>query len=342
MGILDWFRNRPPILEKETAPSDETTRRAIDKAVTLVNPRLRLLPDYQERLSPAINTTIDYLRASLTDLPQTLRLSPAEWASEPLWRVFFASTDDISRTLAYSKGLKTLFDKYPEINEACFILGMNIRDQRIDGMTLHGDMVQRNVPQRVLGFSRHVARICGKSEAEVRRLLGIQSFEYLVSQAIARLGDERSGRQGLEDSRALIRARLRLLQQQGPGLGSMLENAPEKQDEQQRLEAELLDNERQLEALGSSQELMDEEIDVLVDVLSHPEAWLGFSQEQLRLDTMNVVLEEDNGAVAFDVKFSRAHLLGEPNRERAFVLASIRRDEMPVPQLRLDEVARYL
>ena len=196
MGILDWFRNRPPILEKETAPSDETTRRAIDKAVTLVNPRLRLLPDYQERLSPAINTTIDYLRASLTDLPPTLRLSPAEWASEPLWRAFFASTDDISRTLAYSKGLKTLFDKYPEINEACFILGMNIRDQRIDGMTLHGDMVQRNVPQRVLGFSRHVARICGQNEAEVRRLLGIQSFEYLVSQAIARLGDERSGRQG--------------------------------------------------------------------------------------------------------------------------------------------------
>ena len=342
MSILDWFRNRPPLFEKEVPQSDEVTRRAIDKAITLVNPRLRLLPDYQERLTPAIRTTIDYLRAALTDLPPTLRLSPAEWTNEPLWRVFFAAADDISRVLTYSKGLKTLFAKYPAVNEACFILGMNVSDQRVEGMALNGEVMQRNETRRMLGFSRHVARICGQNEAEVRRLLGSQSFEYLVSQAIARLGDERSGRQGLEDSRALIRARLRLLQQQGPGLGSMLENAPEKQDEQQRLEAELLDNERQLEALGSSQELMDEEIDVLVDVLSHPEAWLGFSQEQLRLDTMNVVLEEDNGAVAFDVKFSRAHLLGEPNRERAFVLASIRRDEMPVPQLRLDEVARYL
>ena len=342
MSILDWFRNKSPLVEKEAAQSDEITRRAIDKAITLVNPRLRLLPDHQARLAPAVNTTIDYLRESLTDLPPALRLSPSEWDSEPLWRVVFAAADDVSRVLAYSKSLKTLFEKYPESHEAWFILGMNISDQRVEGMRLQGEMMQRNATQRVLGFSRHVVRICGKSEDEVKRLLGIKSFEYLVSQAITCLGDERSGRQGLEDSRALIRARLRLLQQQGPGLGSMLEHAPGKQDEQQRLEAELLENERQLEALGSSQEMMSEELDVLGGVLAHPETWLSFGQEHLQLDTMNVVQEEDNGAVAFDVKFSRAHLLGEPSRERAFALASIRRDELPVPQLRLDDVARYL
>ena len=339
MGILDWFRNRPPILEKETAPSDETTRRAIDKAVTLVNPRLRLLPDYQERLSPAINTTIDYLRASLTDLPPTLRLSPAEWASEPLWRAFFASTDDISRTLAYSKGLKTLFDKYPEINEACFILGMNIRDQRIDGMTLHGDMVQRNVPQRVLGFSRHVARICAKSEAEVRRLLGIQSFEYLVSQAIARLGDERSGRQGLEDSRALIRARLRLLQQQGPGLGSFAGAQPEQLAVRERLEAQLLDNERQLEACVGQQDVLDFEFEVLKDVLADPTAYLAFEAERRWIDTLNVLCPAGQGA---EIEFTQVRLFGAQKATRAFVLGRFARTGMCAGQIDFAGAERLL
>lgn len=341
MGILDWFRNRPALFDKDQQ-SDEDTRRAIDKAVALINPRLRLLPSYQERLAPAISTSIDYLRDALSDIVSAPRLSAADWVSEPLWRAFFVSAHDIPKALTYSKNLKTLFDKYPEINEAWFVLGMNIRDHRVDGMAIQGEMLQRDVAQRVVEFSRHVARICGQSEQEIKRLLGSQSFEYLVSQAIAQLSEERSGRQGLEDNRALIRARLRLLQQQGPGLGSMLSSEPDTQGEQQRLEAELLENERQLEALGTSQELMSDELDVLVEVMGHPERYLRFDQQNLRLNTMNVVLEEDNGEVAFDVTFSRAHLLGEPSRERAFVLTCIRRDEMPVPQLKLDDMARYL
>ena len=342
MGILDWFRNRPLIFDRESQ-SDEETQRAVDKAVALLNPRLRLFPGYQERLTPAVRTTIDYLRESLLALPSARRFSVDEWANEPLWRTFFVAADDVSSALSRSTNLKTLFDKYPEVTEAWFILGMNLLDHRVEGLPPAGGLAQRDIAQRVLEFSRHAVRICGKSEQEVRRLLGIQSFEYLVSQAIIRLGNsDRTGRQGLEDSRALIRARLRLLQQQGPGLGSVFSPAPEKQEAQQRLEAELLENERQMEMLGDSQDIMGEELDLLAEVLRHPQNYLGFEQESLRINTMNVVLEANQEERAFDVTFSRAHLRGEPNRERAFVLAHIRRDEMPVIKLKLDDMARYL
>ena len=42
--------------------------------------------------------------------------------------------------------------------------------------------------QKVIGFSDCQVRICGKEEAEVRRLLATQTFEYLVAQALSEIG----------------------------------------------------------------------------------------------------------------------------------------------------------
>ena len=77
--------------------------------------------------------------------------------------------------------------------------------------------------QKVIGFSDCQVRICGKEEAEVRRLLATQAFEYLVAQALSEIGEERSERRELSENQALIRSRLRLLQQQGRVWGLFLE-----------------------------------------------------------------------------------------------------------------------
>ena len=53
MGLLDWFKNRQSQFDPDS-PSDELTLRAIDKAVALTNPRLKLVRGYQERLAPAV------------------------------------------------------------------------------------------------------------------------------------------------------------------------------------------------------------------------------------------------------------------------------------------------
>ena len=43
MGILDWFKNRPAQFDPDRV-SDELIRAAADKAITLTNPRLNVLP----------------------------------------------------------------------------------------------------------------------------------------------------------------------------------------------------------------------------------------------------------------------------------------------------------
>ena len=341
MDILNWFKNRPSQFDPDRL-SEELILRAIDKAVSLTNPRLKLVGSYQECLTPAVENCIHYLRAMIRTLPSTITVASSCWISDPSLRAFFVTASDIPLALSHSSNLRTLFDKYPALEEAHFILEMGYSEQNVYGVSLVGEVVQRDVAQKVLSFSDHQARICGHSDVEIRRLLGTQSFEYLVAQALSEIGDERSERRELEDNRALIRARLRLFQQQGPGLGSVFRSAPDTSGEQLKLEAQLQENERQMEAIGSPRSALDKELECLCDVLGHPERYLCMKQKKPCLNTMNVVLDEPQDKASSEVAFSLAELMGIPKLQRAFVLARLARDEFLPVKSSFEDAERYL
>ena len=340
MGILDWFKDRPA----QFAPglvSDEIVMKAVDKAVTLTNPRLKLVRSYQERLVPPVKGCVGYFSEKLAALPSAILVSEENWSTEPVLRAFFANAEEVPVSLGHSRNVRTFFDKYPELAQAYIILGMTYNERHVQGMSLLGDVVQRDAAQTVIDFSVPRTRICGHTELEVRHLLGAQSFEYLVAQAMTEISEARSERLELEDSRNLIRARLRLLQQQGPGLGSVFEAAPERA-EQFKLEAQLLENERQMEAFGSSQSVLESELEALCKVLENPERYIRFERQQLRLSTLNVVLDETSTDVASDVVFTMAVLAGVPKVQRAFVVGRVARAELPKAKLDIANAERFL
>lgn len=342
MGILDWFKNRPGQfnLDKD---SDEAVRWAVDKAITLTNPRLKLVPGCEKRLAPAVENTINYLRTQATALPTVHTLSSKTWSMDPALRAFFVAPTDIPQVLGRSENLRTLFDKFPELDEACVVLGMAFKEQRVFGMALHGDMVQRDVAQLSVSFSDHRARICGRDESRLRRLIGAEVFEYLVAHALSEIGEERNERRELQENRSLIRARLRLLQQHGPGLGSLFGEGPAAKCEQERLAAELTENEKQLEAMGGSDSILEAELECLLEVLNNPQRHLSITPRQLCLDAMNVVLDDAARDNATKVCFSVAELHGTPPISRAFVLARVPRSELPPPPtINFSDAARFL
>lgn len=340
MGILDWFKNRAAQFDPD-GRNDEIVAKAIDKAITLTNPRLRLLSSYEEALRFPVEKCVDYLRASMMALPSAIEVAAANWAAEPVLRAFFAGAADLPAALGRSRNLRTFFDKYPDIDEAYIILGMTYNERQVRGLSLQGDVVQRDATQTVIDFSVPRVRICGQSDPEVRRLLGVQSFEYLVAQAMSEISEAREERQELEDSRNLIRARLRLLQQQGPGLGSVFEAGPESA-EQRKLEEQLLENDRQMEEFGSAQAVLENELECLREVLNDPERYIRFEPRRIRLSTLNVVVEESATEVASDVVFTMAALSGIPKVQRAFVIGHLARAEMPKVKLDIANAERFL
>lgn len=340
MGLLDWFKNRPAQFDPEGF-SDAVVAQAIDKAVTLTNPRLKLLDSCEETLRQPVEKCIAYLRDKISAMPPPIPVSEANWASEPVLRAFFARAPDLPVVLGRSRNLRTFFDKYAAAGQASIILGMTYNERHVQAPSLQGDVVQRDIAQTVIDFSVPRVRICGHTEPEIRRLLGVQSFEYLVAQAMTEISETREGLRGLEDSRNLIRARLRLLQQQGPGLGSLFDAAPDSV-EQRQLETQLLENERQMEKYGSAQSVLEYELECLRDVLENSENYLRFETRQIRLSTLNVVLDENSTDAAADVAFTMAILSGVPKVQRAFVTGCLTRSEMPQVKLDLANAERFL
>ncbi|EXI75100.1 MAG TPA: hypothetical protein PK440_20810 [Candidatus Accumulibacter phosphatis] len=342
MGILDWFRNRAAQFDAERV-SDETLHWAVDKAIALTNPRLKLLPDCHKRLVPAVATTIAFLRAQVHVLPAVRPISQSAWSADPALRAFFVAPTDVALLLGRAESLRALFDSSPELDEAYLVLGMAFAEQRVFGMALHGNVVQRDVAQTSVSFSDHRTRICDRDEALLRRAIGVQVFEYLVGHALAEIGEERTERQELQGNRSLLRARLRLLQQHGPGLGSMFGEGPAAPAEQARLESELLENERQLQAIGGGESALEAELECLQNVLAKPQDCLLIEPKQSRLSPMNVVLEQGSSEPAVEVDFAVATLRGTPPMRRAFVIGRVARSELPAPQqINFADASRYL
>jgi hypothetical protein len=342
MGILDWFRHRAGHFETDRL-SEEMVRWAVDKAVTLTNPRLKLVPNCHKRLAPSVETTIRFLQELGKLLPAVRSMSTETWSADAALRAFFVSPSDMKDVLARADGLRTLFGKYPELNEAYLVLGMAFTEQRVFGLGLQGDRVQRDVAQVTMNFSDHKMRLCGPNEAVLRRIIGVEIFEYLISRALSEIGSERSERQELQASRSLIRARLRLLQQHGPGLGSMLGEAPAEASQQARLEAELLENERQLETMGGGETVLEGELETLKSVLDNPQCYLSIEPRRIRLSSMNVVLDETDTVSGAEVDFSVIDLKGATPHYRAFVIGRLGRSELPPPPaINYHDAMRYL
>jgi hypothetical protein len=189
MGILDWFKNRPGQFDPDRV-SDEMVRWAVDKAITLTNPRLKLLPNCHKRLTPAVETTIEF----------PARAGPG--AARPCERFRrrsglpirpcgpFSSHRRISRPSSAARTIcAPCSTSSRNSTRRYLVLGMALNEQRVFGMALHGNMVQRDVAQTSVSFSDHRARLCGRDESRLRRVVGVEVFEYLVAHAL--VGDRR-------------------------------------------------------------------------------------------------------------------------------------------------------
>lgn len=342
MSILDWFKNGSSQFDPDRI-SDETVRWAIGKAIALTNPRLKLVRNYEKRLSPSVATTIGFMKQLVKYFPPARPLSPKAWSTDPALKAFFVAPADLQTLLSRADDLRALFSASPNLQAAYLILGMAYREERVFGMALQGDIVMRDVAQRMVNFSDHKTRLCAEDELRLRRVVGLEVFEHLVSRALSDIGTERNERAELQVARSLIRARLRLLSQHGPGLGSMLGEAPAKSSEQAALEAELLENERQLEALDTTETLLESQFESLRTVLDNPQDYLSIDPVHLRLNPMNVVLDDTATEAAADVDFAAIALKGAKPLSRAFIVARVDRDEIPPPQkVNFLEASRYL
>lgn len=341
MGLLGWFRRRTPDLAKDSG-LDRLVQETTDYVIRMTDPRLALVPRARDKLAPAVETSIRFLQQQRTLLPEPHLLSAQQWAQNPCLKCMFVTAQDVDKVLANASELRGFFEHAPLLEEAHAIMGMSVREQKVLGMALKGEMVQRDVALTTVSFSDHRLRLFGDTPQNLWRAVARRMVDELAMLALARINGEREDRKSLETDTALLRARLRTFERRGTGLDHMLNDSqtPGSTDTRKLLH-QLEANERKLKTMGASDSQLDRELELLRTIFAAPTDYISFEPRALRVDDMNQVVSDEQAGTRIEYDLVRVKRLDE-TIERAFIPVRVGR-QLPQPTgLRLDEASVLL
>ncbi|MDH3286538.1 MAG: hypothetical protein OEP48_02265, partial [Betaproteobacteria bacterium] len=213
----------------------------IEAVVDAVDPRLRLVSNYREKLAPSVRRTITHMRELGREVPEPVELLRAAWGVNPLIGAFFATPDDIPALLGRSHELSAFFDAPANAaaQEAYALLGIKMEERTVLGTAFVQDAVQRDVAQKTIGFTGHRIVAAAAEALACRREVGTRIMRRLAALALQRItGKERRANE-LEERKAILAARLRLLTLRRGGLQSVAGEALDDSAEIESLERAL-------------------------------------------------------------------------------------------------------
>jgi len=336
--------------DDDGAPPDPRMPQLVARVLDM-HSRLRLAPRCEARLAAAMAPALAHISALIAGVPRAHQATASAWSGDPYLRAYFVAADDIPQMLGRSRRLKDFFDESPGAGTAFAVLGMAMTERRTLGVATVGDQTRSDVPQTTVGFSDHHIRLCGADEDGLRDEITRRMIDQLAIEALAQVAADTTLREDLEQERALLATRLRLLERQGAGLRGVMSSRGNDDDdaapdmgELARVRAEADENEQRLKALGPRSEVLSRQLDTLCDAFANATELLQVSTVKRRLDRMNVVVENGVGdeAGSRELEFRQARVPGDPPQLRVLALLQVARAEVPQGVNLLDHAERLL
>ena len=330
---------------KRTADS-ETDRQLIADMIELiveeVEPRVRLHARYREKLEPCVRSSIAYLRSIGKQPLDPLLLSRKSWSDDPRVNAFFARADDVSTCIGRSRELRAFFENpsNAEVQEAYAVLGMKKQEHTTFGTQLQGDAVQHDVSQTAVNFSDHRLVAPSATLAATRLEIGRRTIQRLAQIALARIVAIDMKASELQEHKAFLGARMRLLNLARDGMEGLVKDPSTIAAEAKEIERELKVTVEGYVEAKSSLATLDGYIKHIEDVFAHPEQHLKLTQAPLRLTRMGIKV--DDAAFGPANEFDLAELsIGEEFRG-AIAIVRCPRSELPPKEDLVSKAERYL
>ena len=286
---------------------DEDIERAIDILIEETDPRLRLVSGYKRKLRKPVIRSLVYVKRLITRIPGAFEVNRRSYGSDPQISALFGSADDIDELVNHSKVLKKYFEDNPDQDMVYVPMAMKRTEKTVLGMELSGDIVRREVAQVAVNFSDHWLGICGSGESELRDLLrwrGIHNLAITALEHIVRLKMKTSE---LEKQRALLKKKLRDLQAQHRGLDALTANTADEIEDRQVLTRHLEETEGQLREAHANPDTLEDYLAEVCRVFDHPSRHLRVNPGSVRVDRMNIKVEDDSsdrGAEVFSAEIA--------------------------------------
>lgn len=304
-NLLGWRDKSPALTDSE--------RGAIERAVTTVDPLLKTVSGYERRLAPAVRHALAYCEGLVAAVPGPIEVNSRAFAADPLVHALFATAGDVGATLGKSRAVKAFMAEpaHALADEFYALLGMRRFEKKVMGMSVHGDMVCADTPQKLLYFSDHTLRELSPDIEETRRGLKLAAFDSLATSFASEVAEGRSARQDLHNQWDMQRA-----------LAARPHQAAAPVAEYAQRSAELEEQLRQATATLSPERLVER----LAAWLAAPEVHLHLDPTTVSVDRMGVMVDAASTAEQVST-LSFPELIGRDRRHWIVLIARIPRQE---------------
>jgi hypothetical protein len=312
-----------------------------DEIVATVEPRIKLVRDWRERLEPGIRKAVVVLRGFVQEFPPPVELTREGWAADPQMRAFFASADDVEHVLSLSKELRNFFDAPANAaaDGAYVLLGMSVQQKKVLASVTEGGQLRRDVERTTVSFGHHVLLAPAVDGPSLRVEVGRRVLVTLARVALGHIGAMLANAKDLDQRKAYLRVRLKYLRAGARSAEGMVSDQAH-ESEIAQAQAELNATVSALQASKRKLVTMNDYIDQVRAVLDHADEHIQLKAHTLRLTSMNFLATEGDGEAAREVKVVDVAVGGE--LRGCVVIGHLPRSAMPRHVSMLDRAAKEL
>ncbi|HKQ24862.1 MAG TPA: hypothetical protein VJT81_10515 [Burkholderiales bacterium] len=330
----------------QSSLDDEADRQliadTIEAVVDTVEPRVRLNARYRDKLEGCVRKTIAHLRAIAREPLEPVLLARAAWSDDPRLNAFFARADDVPACLGRSRELRAFFDNSAnaQVQEAYALLGMKKEERSVFAPQLEGDTLKHDVAQVTVSFSEHRIIAPAVTLAATRLDIGKRIIQRLAQVALARIIALDTKATALQEHKAFLAARMRLLNLARDGMEGIVKDPATISGQMKAVERELKETVEDYIETKSSLATLDGYIGQIDDVFSNPDQHLTLTHTPVRISRMGFKVDDASTGPVNDLALAELSL-GE-NLRGAIAIVRCPRSELPPKEDLVAQAERYL
>lgn len=310
--------------------SSNKVNEAIEHVIDAIDPKLRLVPSYQQKLNSAVSTALNYIDNLVEQVPGPYDFSHIAYINEPNVRAYFASPEIMQDVFSNSSELQSFF---ADVNnsgvDTCYtLLCSNKEEKSVFGSEMMGDFIQHDIRQTAVNFFDYKVLSPASTVYDVRKGIKQCIFDGFITYVLQHIVCIKTERRDLHDQQRILHAQLRTRQSQGNGLSNMLIEGHADKWQSSELQRQYLEAGKKLESMLKKQDVLSFYLDQVSQILSRPEDFIQLNVACFRLSDMRIRLSDDSPQTANTVCFSEIEIANV--MRRVIAIAGYTRDEMKI------------
>ena len=299
------------IFGRRPAPDGELGQ-ALTRAIETVEPKLRTVGGFEQRLAPAVRAALDYSQSLVARIPGPLELSRPAFSSDPMVHALFATAPDIDRMLGTSQAVRDFLREPDSFGPRHFYALFAARrvEKRQLGMAMQGEVIRSDVPQTVIYFSDHTLSEPAADLGGLQGQLRMVFFDSLLKSFAAHVGALRAEREDARAGLSVERAHLTVLRYKHDGREQAVHTR-----RIEELDAHLRDLGSELAPSGM--------IGTLGRFLSQPESAIRLEPYSVTVDRLGVIVDSPESGESGLATLHFPEMVARDRRRYLVMLAKI-------------------